>query len=222
MVVGARRWAALSLAIGALLASHAASAETCYTVGTWNLEHFKAGKVRGFPELVGANGLPPRTDAQLDLLAETIRDKVDAKILVLNETNGRSGKATSAELEDLIARLGPSWRYAIAKSGSAQRVAVIWDSAFATEIARLEIAVPVTKVADGSESSDIFVRDPLAVYFRLVENGQPRNDLLVVGLHLASGQHFVNNHDAAMDRVRAEMRALCSPSSIERQIEGLS
>lgn len=36
---------------------------------------------------------------------------------------------------------------------------------------------------DGGTSNDIFVRSPLAAYFRLAGAGQSRNDCLVVGLH---------------------------------------
>src|SRR5262245_43944977 len=132
----------------------AASAADCYVVGTWNLEHFSFSAKRGFPELGGDDQYPPRTPEQLDLLAEAITNQIGAKIMILNEINGRSGAATSAELDDFMPRLGSSWQYAIARSGRDQRVAIIWDSDFVEEIARSEIFIPEKKVGAGSDKPD--------------------------------------------------------------------
>lgn len=210
--------AAAIAACAAAFLGRQVTAQDCYTVGTWNLEHFSASShSRGFPEL--HDTLPPRTPAQLDLLAAAIRDRVGAKILVLNEINGRPGQATSAELEDLVTRLGPSWRQAIDKSGRDQRVAIIWDSTDVEEIARLEISIPEERIGTGDDATDIFARDPLAVYFRFLKGGQARNDLLVVGLHLASGQHLTENHDAAMKKLRDKLRSLRGHSPILPQAE---
>lgn len=202
----------LACAVGML--HQPAVAQDCYVVGTWNLEHFGFGKKRGFPELQGERGLPPRTPEQLDLIAAAIRDRIGAKILVLNEINGRSGSANSAELEDLMTRLGPSWQHAIGKSGASQRVAVIWNSADVEELARFEVFVAEERIGTGNPKPDIFARDPLAMYFRFREGGEGRNDFLVVALHLASGQHQVENHDVAMERLRGELRALRGRNSV--------
>ncbi len=169
------------------------SAQDCYVVGTWNLEHFGIGKSRGFPEMSGQLG--PRTNAQLDGIAAAIRETIDAKVLVLNEINGRSHEASSAELDDLIGRLGPSWQHSIARSGDSQRNAIIWDSAHAEMIAQYEIEIAEEQI----EGKDVFERDPLAVYFRLLQAGTTR---------LASGQHLAGNHDAAMARLRRELQWL--------------
>lgn len=182
--------------------SSPAQAAGCYVVGTWNLEHFGFGKSRGFPEMSGQ--IDERTPEQLDGIASAIRDTLQAKILVLNEINGRAGAASSAELDDLIARLGATWAHRIAASGESQRNAIIWDTRFVEEIAHKEIFVGRKLV----EGKDIFERDPLAVFFRFLEDEEPRNDLLVVALHLASGQENEKNHDAAMLRLRGELRTL--------------
>src|SRR5262245_37360114 len=150
----------------------APSAADCYVVGTWNLEHFSFAAKRGFPELNGNDQFPPRTPQQLDLLAEAIKNQIGAKIMVLNEINGRAGAATSAELDDFMPRLGSSWQYAIARSGRDQRVAIIWDSDFVKEIARFEIFIAEKKIGTGSDKPDIFVRDPLAVYFRFKDGSE--------------------------------------------------
>lgn len=200
--------AALLVVCAVALSSRWAIGQDCYVVGTWNLEHFGVGKARGFPEMAGQ--IPARTNAQLDGIAAAIRDTLQARILVLNEINGRDGEETSAELEDLMSRLGPTWKYRIAVSGEAQRNAIIWDTEFAEEIAHKEIVVAPKTI----EGSDIFERDPLAVYYRLVKNGQTKNDLVVIALHLASGQDKERNHDAAMFRLRDRLRALRGHNSI--------
>jgi hypothetical protein len=42
-------------------------------------------------------------------------------------------------------------------------------------------------------------------HFTFLLNGQTFNDLLVVGLHLASGQQLTNNHDQAMQIVATKI-----------------
>jgi hypothetical protein len=194
---------ALVLAFGCLTAAPALAAD-CLVVGTWNIEHFGSGG-RGFPE----TSLPNRTDSQLDGIAQTIRDDVEASVLILNEINGRRGRATSEELDDLVVRLGPEWKYAIDKSGGTQRIAMIWNTDKVEVIAQQEIFVAEKIVQD----ADIFERDPLAVYFRATgQNGAA--DFLVVGLHLKSGQQNTQNHDVAMERLRGELRALRGHSAV--------
>lgn len=85
-----------------------------------------------------------------------------------------------------------------------QRVALVWDTKFVQNIEIHEIFVARKEV----QGDDIFNRDPLAGRFVLLENSEPRNDLVVVGLHLASGQRSTRNHDAAMTRLRGELWAL--------------
>jgi hypothetical protein len=173
----------------------------CYPVGTWNLEHFKNGKTRGFPEDGdGGPSYPPRGVNDLIAIAEMIRDTMGAKILILNEINGEEreingeSQQRSDELDALIVQLGPSFQYMIAKSGAAQRVALLWDTRFIRLNVAAEIEVPRTEI----QGSDIFARDPLMGHFTFLHNGTAHNDLLVVGLHLASGQNKNKNHDAAM------------------------
>ena len=60
-----------------------------YVVGTWNLEWFKDGAVRGFPEY--NNGGPKygsRTESDYQRIAQVIRDQLLANILILNEISG--------------------------------------------------------------------------------------------------------------------------------------
>ena len=190
-----------------------APSELCYQVGTWNLEHFHNGMSRGFPEYThGGPTYPSRTPNDLTAIAAAIRDTLGTKILILNEIMGEERtvegeiQSRSAELDALVAQLGPSFEYIIARSGGPQRVALLYDTRYVRLNAATEIAVPNTEV----QGKDIFARDPLMGHFTFLHNGQAQNDLLIVGLHLASGQHLNKNHDAAMALLRrklAEARA---------------
>lgn len=190
------------------LTNSTAQASSCYNVGTWNLEHFGFGKTRGFPENTrGGPTYQAHTSAHRDAIANVIKNKIDAKILVLNEINGRLNKRSSKELDDLRNRLGASWKYTIGLKGGrgdSQRVAILWDSKFARAEKINEIYIK-KKIVNGG---DIFNRDPLVGRFTFLKNGTAMNDLVVVGLHLASGQGNAKNHDAAMYRLRGELRAI--------------
>ena len=143
-------------------------------------------------------------------IASAIRDDLDIKVLALSEINGEERqtddgmRARSQELDALVALLGPTYAYEIGAAGGSQRVAMVYDRRFARLNAVAEIAVPLIKVG----GKDIFARDPLAGHFTLLHNGAPQNDLLVVALHLASGQRRTANHDAAMRRLRRELNEL--------------
>jgi endonuclease/exonuclease/phosphatase family metal-dependent hydrolase len=185
------------------IAISSASFAACYVVGTWNLEHFKTGATRGFPEYSrGGARIPARTDANYQAIAVAIRDKIDAKILILNEINGRNDD-TSEELDILIGHLGNGWEYRIASSGGGQRIAIIFD----TKFSRLNAAKEMAVVESNVQGKDIFERDPLIAHFTFLQNGNPRNDLTVVGLHLASGQQLTQNHDDAMATLGAGLNS---------------
>lgn len=167
-----------------------------YVVGTWNLEHFHDGAVRGFPEnTFGGESYPSRSDADFEQIAEVIRDRLDAKVLILNEVNGVSGQAKSVEMDRLLANLGPDWAYELSRAGGAQRVAILYNTEAVRRNACHEIDVPKRRIGGG----DIFSRDPLTCFFTFLDTArQPMNDLVVVALHLASGQDKAANHDTAM------------------------
>ena len=188
-------------------------AELCYNVAAWNLEHFGHASSRGFPENTsGGPSFGPRTQTDIEKIAQAIRDEFDFKILMLSEINGYEADTedgtvqASEELDDLTRYLGSSWDYIIAASGRKQRVAIIWDKAYARLNAHVEIYVPDIYV----QGSNIFDRDPLAGHFTFINNGTEMNDLLAVALHLASGQSNNKNHDAAMNRLLDELDNLRS------------
>jgi len=177
-----------------------------YTVGTWNLEYFNNGASRGFPEYQnGGRRYGPRSRADLQQIADIIARQLLTKILVLNEINGKKGATESVELNELIDALGSQWRYELAASGGSQRIAILYDTSSIQKKKCEELSIPANKV----QGSDIFARDPLVCHFAFLDsNGQTKNDLLVVGLHLASGQDKVQNHNAAMEVLKQRVHEL--------------
>lgn len=178
------------------------------TVGAWNLEHMHDGEKRGFPELVGSNALPPRTNDDYNKIAEAIRDRIGTAVIMLSEIAGVPGQRTSMELDRLTGLLGSSWKYTIGSSGGingAQRVAILYDEARVEALLLDEIMIP----KDDSTGDDIFNRDPLLGYFRIRKAGGNGNDFIAIALHLASGQNKVANHNAAMAKLREKLTAFC-------------
>ena len=165
-------------------------------VGTWNLEWLSDTRSRGFGETtMGGPSYGPRTNADYERIAGLIRNQLQPAILVLQEINGRPGLTTSVELDRLVGMLGQDWEYVLTASGVNQRVAMLSNSTRAQRNECIEIGVPHEEV----NQSDVFSRDPLICRFTLLDrNGGGMNDLLVAGLHLASGQDKRLNHNRAM------------------------
>ena len=182
-----------------------------YAIGTWNLEHFSDTSDRGFPE--DGSGGPhygPRTDNDFRRVAQIITTGLDAKILILNEIDGIEGTRRSVELDRLLVHLGQMWAYDLAESGEHQRIAIIYDTKAAKKENCAELSVPKQLI----ENKDVFARDPLACFFTLLDkSGQAKNDLIIVGVHLASGQHLAKNHNTAMDILRKRLAEAVSDST---------
>lgn len=174
-------------------------------VGTWNLEWLKDGKSRGFPENTrGGPSYGARTADDYRRIAEVIETRLGASVMLLQEVNGESGTRNSVEMDRLLGFLGESWAYELSASGGSQRVAILYDGSAVRRNQCDEFQVPATTV----QGSDIFARDPLACHLTFLdESGAARNDLLVVGLHLASGQDKTRNHDQAMHTLRLRLRS---------------
>ena len=180
-----------------------AEAQFC-VVGTWNLEWFDNEKGRGFPEY-NQHGpkYGPRTNGDFQTIAGIITNQLMAKLLVLDEINGRHDQTSSVEMDRLVGCLGTNWAYQLTKSGGAQRVAILYDSTAARKDLCVELNLPDEKVED----KGIFEREPLVAKFTLFDgNGRAKNDLVVVGIHLASGQDLEKNHSRAMELLRAELK----------------
>lgn len=191
------------------------AATSIYRIATWNLEHFHEGADRGFPEYVGANALPSRTNAEYQYIAGIIKT-LELKIVILQEINGEErtdadGESIerSDELDLLLGALGSGYAYEIASSGDAQRIALLWDTRAVFLNWSCEATFPNAKV----NGKGIFDRQPLLGYFTFFSEGQEMNDLVVVGVHLASGQHLTTNHDRAMSSIQDWITASRSSGS---------
>lgn len=174
-------------------------------VGTWNIEYLADDKTRGFPENgQGGPSYAPRTLDDYRYIAEIITSKLFARVLVLNEINGKND-GTSAEMDRLVGCLGPTWKYRQGTSGGSQRITVLHDSSVARLVKWVEVTVPEVEI----QKSDIFARDPVLGKFLLLDaSGKPKNDFVVVGVHLASGQQLNTNHNAAMGTLRTLLKEL--------------
>jgi len=180
------------------------------TIGAWNLEHFSNSATRGFPEdTYSPKGptYPKRTQQQMKLIADVIANKLSASLLMLCEIDAdltmidEETLPVSEELDSLLQELPAPWKSTLSRSGNEMHIALIYDSSRIRVNQINELEVPSTIV----QGKDIFERDPLAVHVTLLESGQPGNDLVVVGVHLASGQDKNQNHDEAMARLLSEL-----------------
>lgn len=170
-----------------------------YVVGSWNLEHFRDNAVRGFPEYTYNPPGPKyvyRNDDDFEQIAEIIENQIFAKILVLNEINGHNKH--SRELDRLLTYLGNNWKYELTVSGKNQRIAMLYD----LNVVRLDTSIELAIDEQRIQGKDILEKDPLVCKFTFLDtNGDPNNDLIVIGIHLASGQPLVQNHNKAMEEL---------------------
>ena len=174
-----------------------------YVVGTWNLEHFRSGAQRGFPEYnYGGPKYPARTNEDMQYIAQVIENQLLARLLVLCEIGGNQD-GHSPELERLITFLGTEWTYQLGSTGGSQRIAFLYDSTNFKQKKYFEIEVAKRRVQD----ADIFYRDPVACLFSCLDNdGNERNDFIVIGIHLASGQGKNTNHNEAMKILKERLK----------------
>lgn len=184
-------------------------------IASWNLEHFKLSGTRGFPENTrGGPTYGPRIAEHYRDIAEVISVNLGASIVVLNEVDGESIHE-SRVLDRVIEHLGSHWKYRLSANGDPQRIAILWntDAVDSTRCRTLPVEGDL-EVTDGSKTKKVFDRKPIACHFRLLdETGMKQNDLLVVGVHLASGQHLVNNHNRAMKEIRKRIPGVLAGNS---------
>ncbi|CAK9109521.1 Uncharacterized protein SCF082_LOCUS50893 [Durusdinium trenchii] len=183
------------------------SSEQVCRIATWNIEWFKDGKSRGFPELIGDEALPARTSDDFGFIAKAIIT-MEVELLLLQEIHGDDIEvegewvAHSPELERLISILNnqsgaTSWDYRIGTTGRDQRLAFLWD----TRTVGLEWWCEAALPSDRVNGKELFDRQPIVGMFSCFKDGLEMNDFIAVNLHLASGQRNAKNHDMAMQRV---------------------
>lgn len=182
-------------------------------VGAWNLEHFSLGAQRGFPEdQRGGPSYPPRSAADFRQIARLIERELGASLMLLTEVDGVS-LTRSPELDRLVEALGPDWDYRLTESGGHQHIAALFDR----RALRLSKCVELNFAEEKLDQKDIFTRNPLACFFGFHDpRGRSLSDFIVVGVHLASGQNRVKNHNRAMsilvERLHESLRNGTFPS----------
>lgn len=165
-------------------------------ITTWNIEHLGSNG-RGFGGGFGAGSLPLRTDAQLRQIADFIENDLQADVLAVQEIAVTGPDQTSIELDKIIARLGNSWRYILADEPTDAEMVngFIWNNDSVTVLQAFTIDMPNIEMA----GKNLFDRMPVVLYFETIETGQTnRNDIVLINVHMASGQTNDENHAIAM------------------------
>jgi hypothetical protein len=99
--------------------------------------------------------------------------------------------------------MGPKWQYFLGRTGNELRIGFVFNKD------RIKIKKMVNLDAPGFkvEDEDVYDRDPFIVWLSLLEGGEEKNDLFLIGLHLKSQQKFVHNHMAAVAKLLGDMRS---------------
>ncbi|MFX0133497.1 MAG: hypothetical protein ACFFDN_07635 [Candidatus Hodarchaeota archaeon] len=166
--------------------------EVNYQICCWNLEHFSSTASRGFPE---SPGIPPRTEEQLNALVSKLTNEIIAEIYLFSEIEEEN------YLANLVNKMGPYWKYDIGISGSQQKTAFVWNTKAVKEIKAGDILISDT-FFDSSRNRDreIFDRDPQLLHIVFLdEQGNEKNDALLIGLHMISGERWNKERQRGME-----------------------
>lgn len=151
-------------------------------LGSWNLEY------------LGSRNDPPRTDEDMQAIADYIRD-LGVQVLAVCEINGEK------PLKDLVKRIGPDWKFVLGTSGrlgQEGQVApgILWDDSRVEMLGAGELSELATRVSSGL----VFHRQPVVGAFRDRAGGP---DFRVVSVHFKAGRTPED-----FERREAEARAL--------------
>lgn len=138
-----------------------------------------------------------RTDAQLRDIADFIKNDLQADILAVQEIARTGPNHTSLELDKIVDRLGNSWNYILADEPAVTNMVngFIWNNDKITVIEAFTISMPNIELA----GKELFDRMPVALYFETKQAGKTnRNDIILINVHMASGQTNDENHAIAM------------------------
>lgn len=192
-------------------------------MGVWNIEKLSTTAQRGFPELQGSQSLDPRSDADLDQIADYIRDELEVDALMVTEIEPDSPDSTptvpqSAQLNHIAQKLGDKWRYFLGRTGGDLRLGILFN----TDRIRLKKLVNLHAPEFPVSGRDVLDRDPLIAWISVVDDaGQVRNDVLLVCLHLKSVQdRFRNNRMAAVAKIIGDLTD--GPTRAALQLPGKS
>ncbi len=181
-------------ALAVLLACPLALADIRIT--TWNIEHL-GSTGRGFGGGFGGGTLPLRTNAQLDEIGEFIRDTLQSDVIAVQEIAKTGPGHTSLELDRITVHMGTNWEYFLADAPATADMVngFIWNTDTVTALGQFTIDMPNIELA----GKNLFDRMPVGLYLELNEPGQTdRTDIVLINVHLASGQGNDENHAIAM------------------------
>ena len=136
-------------------------------LGAWNLEHF------------GSRNDPPRTDEDVQAIADYIRD-LEVQVLAVSEINGEK------PLGELVKRIGPEWKFVLGTSGHVGQEGqvapgVLWDNSWVEMLGAGELS----ELSERGSAGLVFHRAPVVAAFRERAGGP---DFPVVSVHLKAGR----------------------------------
>ena len=168
-------------------------------LGAWNLEHF------------GSRNDPPRTDEDVQAIADYIRD-LDVQVLAVSEINGEK------PLGELVKRIGSEWKFVLGTSGHVGQEGqvapgVLWDNS------RVEMlgAGELSELSERGSAGLVFHRAPVVAAFRERAGGP---DFRVVSVHLKAGRtpEDFDRRTAEGKSLRAYLEKLASDESQDDDI----
>ena len=181
-------------------------------VTTWNIEHLGSDG-RGFGGGFGAGNLPRRSEAQLRQIGEFIRDTLQSDVIAVQEIAKTGPDHTSLELDTITAHMGSNWEYFLADHPAESDMAngFVWNTDTVNVLKAFTMHLPNVALA----GKELFDRRPIGVYLELKEEGETDlNDIVLINVHLASGQDFDENHAIAMIAIEHAMNGVLRENEI--------
>ena len=178
-------------------------AQDSLRVGVWNIEKLSTSATRGFPELRGSDSLPPRTDSALEQIATYIRDELNVDALMVTEIDADSPLSTairpqSEQLNRIALQMGENWKYFLGRTGDDMRLGLLFN----TDRVRLKKLVNLQAPEFPVSGKDILDRDPFIVWISAIDQGELKNDLILICVHLKSQQKpYKDNRMAAVAKL---------------------
>ena len=190
--------AIIALVGGGLGCTETLTAQDHLTITTWNIENL-GGDGRGFAGGFGRGTLDPRTPAQLEEIADLIRDDLGSDIVAIQEisiTSIEDGVSICAPLDTIRDELGDGWEYFIPEvddipEGHANLFCgFLWNRNRVNLLRVFAMSLPNPDLA----GAHLFDRSPVAAYFEAINGFNGTNDFVVINVHLKSGQGHDENH----------------------------
>lgn len=182
--------------------------EAIYQICCWNLEHFSSTASRGFPE---SSGIPPRTEEQLNALADKLKNEIAAEIYLFSEIE------EEAYLSEFVQKMGADWKYDIGISGSNQKTAFVWNSK-AAKVKKSGDVVITDTFSDSGRNREIFDREPQLLHVVFLDReGKEKNDVLLIGLHLLSGEQWNKERQKGMEILLTKLPAYLSDNGFDAE-----